>query len=157
MVEILSISVKHRSINQSINFFPAGPFCAPLLSVGVTKVSPFFTPQVHDMEFAPNLDIITNETLPALQKVQQSGKARFIGITGFPVENFFNINIFNLFIFFSLSVTAFMYTFALLQTAIMDLHTFSYPFCLSHKTSSHPFFVSRIDYSELIIHKLEYV
>lgn len=44
--------------------------------------------QVHDMEFAPSLDIIINETLPALQKVQQSGKARFIGITGYPLENF---------------------------------------------------------------------
>lgn len=44
--------------------------------------------QVHDMEFAPNLDIIINETLPALRKVQQSGKARFIGITGYPLENF---------------------------------------------------------------------
>lgn len=40
------------------------------------------------MEFAPSLDIIINETLPALQKVQQSGKARFIGITGYPLENF---------------------------------------------------------------------
>lgn len=44
--------------------------------------------QVHDMEFAPNLDIIINETLPALQKVKDSGKARFIGITGYPIENF---------------------------------------------------------------------
>lgn len=44
--------------------------------------------KVHDMEFAPSLDIIINETLPALQKVQQSGKARFIGITGYPLENF---------------------------------------------------------------------
>lgn len=30
------------------------------------------------MEFAPSLNIIINETLPALQKVQESGKARFI-------------------------------------------------------------------------------
>ncbi|XP_061167171.1 uncharacterized protein LOC133176012 [Saccostrea echinata] len=44
--------------------------------------------QVHDMEFAPSLDIIINETLPALQKVKQSGKARFIGITGYPLKNF---------------------------------------------------------------------
>ncbi|XP_069110494.1 uncharacterized protein [Argopecten irradians] len=44
--------------------------------------------QVHDMEFAPNLDIIVNETLPALQKVKESGKARFIGITGYPLGNF---------------------------------------------------------------------
>ncbi|XP_063419798.1 uncharacterized protein LOC134704946 isoform X1 [Mytilus trossulus] len=44
--------------------------------------------QVHDMEFAPNLDIIINETLPALQKIKDSGKAKFIGITGYPLENF---------------------------------------------------------------------
>lgn len=44
--------------------------------------------QIHDMEFAPNLDIILNETLPALQKVKDSGKAKFIGITGYPLENF---------------------------------------------------------------------
>lgn len=44
--------------------------------------------QIHDMEFAPNLDIIINETLPALQKVKESGKARYIGITGYPMENF---------------------------------------------------------------------
>lgn len=44
--------------------------------------------QVHDMEFAPSLDMIINETLPALQKVKDAGKARFIGITGYPLENF---------------------------------------------------------------------
>ena len=44
--------------------------------------------KVHDMEFAPNLDIIINETLPALQKVKDAGKARFIGITGYPMDNF---------------------------------------------------------------------
>ncbi|GFO07762.1 L-galactose dehydrogenase-like protein [Plakobranchus ocellatus] len=44
--------------------------------------------QIHDMEFAPNLDIIVNETLPALQKVKEAGKARFIGITGYPLDNF---------------------------------------------------------------------
>jgi len=30
-----------------------------------------FVSQVHDMEFAPSLDIVINETLPALQKVHQ--------------------------------------------------------------------------------------
>ncbi|XP_033103153.1 L-galactose dehydrogenase-like isoform X2 [Anneissia japonica] len=44
--------------------------------------------QVHDMEFAPSLDVVINETLPALQKVKSSGKARFIGITGYPLGNF---------------------------------------------------------------------
>lgn len=42
--------------------------------------------QVHDVEFAENLDIIVEETLPALQKVVDSGKARFIGITSYSVS-----------------------------------------------------------------------
>jgi len=41
--------------------------------------------QIHDVEFADREQII-NETLPAARKVQQSGKARFIGITGLPVR-----------------------------------------------------------------------
>jgi L-galactose dehydrogenase len=39
--------------------------------------------QVHDVEFG-DFDQIVEETLPALRKIQQSGKARFIGITGYP-------------------------------------------------------------------------
>ncbi|XP_033762941.1 L-galactose dehydrogenase-like [Pecten maximus] len=42
--------------------------------------------QAHDIEFADNIDIIINETLPALQKVKESGKARYIGITGYPTK-----------------------------------------------------------------------
>ncbi|XP_038049403.1 uncharacterized protein LOC119723011 [Patiria miniata] len=42
--------------------------------------------QVHDMEFAPNLDVVLNECLPALERVRQAGKARFIGITAFPLD-----------------------------------------------------------------------
>ena len=49
------------------------------------------------MEFAPNLDIIINETLPALQKVKDSGKAKFIGITGYPLDNFKWVNHLSLF------------------------------------------------------------
>ena len=41
--------------------------------------------QVHDMEFG-DLDVIVNETIPALRKVQSAGKARYIGITGLPVK-----------------------------------------------------------------------
>ncbi|XP_055352666.1 uncharacterized protein LOC129598671 [Paramacrobiotus metropolitanus] len=40
--------------------------------------------QVHDLEFAPNVDVILNQTLPALERLRQAGKARFIGITGYP-------------------------------------------------------------------------
>lgn len=38
--------------------------------------------QVHDVEFG-SIDLILNETLPALRALQQEGKARFIGITGY--------------------------------------------------------------------------
>jgi L-galactose dehydrogenase len=41
--------------------------------------------QLHDVEFGEARQII-EETLPAARKVQQSGKARFIGITGLPVR-----------------------------------------------------------------------
>ena len=41
--------------------------------------------QIHDVEFGEARQII-EETLPAARKVQQSGKARFIGITGLPVR-----------------------------------------------------------------------
>ncbi|TVU50277.1 hypothetical protein EJB05_01643, partial [Eragrostis curvula] len=39
----------------------------------------------HDIEFT-NLDQIVNETIPALRKIKESGKARFIGITGLPLS-----------------------------------------------------------------------
>ena len=38
--------------------------------------------QVHDVEFG-SVDQIIHETLPALRRLQQQGKARFIGITGY--------------------------------------------------------------------------
>jgi L-galactose dehydrogenase len=40
--------------------------------------------QCHDIEFG-DLNQIVNETLPALRKLQQSGKVRFVGITGLPL------------------------------------------------------------------------
>jgi L-galactose dehydrogenase len=43
--------------------------------------------QVHDMEFG-NIDQIVEETLPALQKLRETGKARFVGITGLPLHLF---------------------------------------------------------------------
>jgi L-galactose dehydrogenase len=39
--------------------------------------------QAHDVEFG-DYEQIVNETLPALRKVQESGKARYVGITGYP-------------------------------------------------------------------------
>lgn len=37
----------------------------------------------HDIEYGDERQIV-EETLPALERVKQSGKARFVGITGFP-------------------------------------------------------------------------
>ncbi|XP_025829493.1 L-galactose dehydrogenase-like [Agrilus planipennis] len=41
---------------------------------------------VHDIEFAPSLDIVLNETLPTLVEAVKQGKARYIGVTGYPVS-----------------------------------------------------------------------
>ncbi|MCX6968185.1 MAG: aldo/keto reductase [Verrucomicrobia bacterium] len=41
--------------------------------------------QIHDVEFGDARQIM-EETLPAARKVQQAGKARFIGISGLPVR-----------------------------------------------------------------------
>ncbi len=43
--------------------------------------------QCHDIEYVP-LDQIVDETIPALRKVQGTGKAGFVGITGFPLAIF---------------------------------------------------------------------
>jgi L-galactose dehydrogenase len=42
--------------------------------------------QVHDVEYGKNKQIL-DETIPAMQKLKKAGKARFIGITGYPVYN----------------------------------------------------------------------
>ncbi len=43
--------------------------------------------QCHDIEYG-DLNQIVEETLPALEKVVAAGKARFIGITGYPLKIF---------------------------------------------------------------------
>ena len=35
--------------------------------------------QAHDVEFAPSIDFVLNETLPALEMAREQGKARYIG------------------------------------------------------------------------------
>src|SRR5947207_2027826 len=41
----------------------------------------------HDIEFVPMQQIV-DETLPALRKVRQQGKVRFVGISGYPMKLF---------------------------------------------------------------------
>ena len=41
---------------------------------------------VHDPEFAPSLDIVIRETLPALDQLRKEGKIRYVGITGYPLS-----------------------------------------------------------------------
>jgi len=43
--------------------------------------------QCHDIEFG-SLDQVVEETLPALRRLRDAGKVRFIGITGFPLKIF---------------------------------------------------------------------
>jgi L-galactose dehydrogenase len=43
--------------------------------------------QCHDIEFG-HLDQVINEAIPALRKVVAAGKAKFVGITGLPLEVF---------------------------------------------------------------------
>lgn len=41
----------------------------------------------HDLEFV-DMQQIVEETLPALRKVQQQGKVRFVGVSGYPMKMF---------------------------------------------------------------------
>lgn len=43
--------------------------------------------QCHDVEFG-DLNQIINETIPALRRVVEAGKARFVGVTGLPLRVF---------------------------------------------------------------------
>lgn len=42
--------------------------------------------QIHDVEFAENLDVILNETLPAVEEARKQGKTKFIGYSGYPLN-----------------------------------------------------------------------
>jgi len=43
--------------------------------------------QSHDNEYG-DLNQVINETIPALRQIQKQGKARFIGVTGYPLKIF---------------------------------------------------------------------
>lgn len=42
--------------------------------------------QIHDVEFAENLDIVVNEALPVLEELRVQGKVKFIGFSGYPLS-----------------------------------------------------------------------
>lgn len=42
--------------------------------------------QIHDVEFAPSLDVVVNETLPAVEEAKKQGKLKFIGFSGYPLN-----------------------------------------------------------------------
>lgn len=46
--------------------------------------------QAHDIEFG-DLDQVVQETIPAMQRLCESGKCRFIGITGLPMKVFTDV------------------------------------------------------------------
>src|SRR5512135_3675594 len=46
--------------------------------------------QCHDVEFG-DLDQIVNETIPALRRLQDRGKVRFVGVTGLPLKIFSHV------------------------------------------------------------------
>jgi L-galactose dehydrogenase len=46
--------------------------------------------QAHDVEFG-HVDQIVEETLPAMRRMQEQGKARYIGITGYSLKNLMEI------------------------------------------------------------------
>jgi len=41
--------------------------------------------QVHDPEFCDSVDQVATETMPALDEARRAGKARFVGVTGYPL------------------------------------------------------------------------
>ncbi|XP_077513665.1 uncharacterized protein LOC144124697 isoform X2 [Amblyomma americanum] len=55
-------------------------------SLDKMRLAYFDIVQVHDVEFAPSLDLILKETLPALESLRQAGKIRYIGVTGYPLH-----------------------------------------------------------------------
>ena len=43
---------------------------------------------VHDFEYCQSPEYIAKTTLPAVLKIVQSGRAKYIGITGYPLQEF---------------------------------------------------------------------
>lgn len=63
--------------------------CLNIIYIAPTILCPscfFIFVKVHDIEFAPSLDMVVNETLPVLEEYLHAEKIKFIGVTGYPVS-----------------------------------------------------------------------
>jgi len=47
--------------------------------------------QVHDFEFCENPEFIATETLAAVDEIRNSGKAKYVGITAYPLDEFHKV------------------------------------------------------------------
>ena len=78
------------------NHDDAFDFSAPAVTASVDeslkrlKVDHVDLIQCHDIEYG-DLDQVVEETIPALGKIQEQGKARYVGITGLPLKIFESI------------------------------------------------------------------
>lgn len=74
-----------RHDTDEFDFSPEGvkkSIDGSLRRLGLDHVDILFA---HDIEFV-DLELIVNETLPALREIQQAGKCRWIGVTGLPLK-----------------------------------------------------------------------
>lgn len=84
------LSTKCGRIRVGGDYFDHSPaavteqFEGSLQRLGVDYVDMLF---VHDVEWA-DLDFIANETIPAVAKLKEAGKARCIGFSGYPMKIF---------------------------------------------------------------------
>ena len=46
--------------------------------------------QAHDVEFG-DVNQVIHETFPAMQKIKEQGKARFLGVTGYPLKTLMRV------------------------------------------------------------------
>ncbi|XP_035726799.1 L-galactose dehydrogenase-like isoform X3 [Vespa mandarinia] len=74
-----AIETIRQAIKEGVNYIDTAPWYGQGKSEKVIG-------KVHDIEFAPSLDIIITQTLPELSKQVAEGKARYIGITGYPLS-----------------------------------------------------------------------
>ncbi|GFP86862.1 l-galactose dehydrogenase, partial [Phtheirospermum japonicum] len=86
-----AIATVRRAFTLGINFFDTSPAERVTRSIdeSLERLQLDYVDflQCHDIEFG-SLDQIVTETLPALVKLKEAGKIRFVGITGLPLEVF---------------------------------------------------------------------